>query len=387
MSNVVIYAGGIRGGGAETYLRGLLPKLTALMPDDHFIFFIAESRLSYYQSLGQNVTINKVSDKILDSKLTRIKYEFVYAYEEVKAYNPDLCLFASEIFSPMFKRLNCPIVIVYHATLQFYMKGGVDESALRLVYTRLMRRVSANNCDRIVAVSHFERAEIGGRYPKHRMDKIAVVYHGLDHTIFRPANDFDKSVSPFDYPYLLCVSDRHKHKRMLEMLQVYCDCVKKHSIQERLVIIGRVKSNAVNNEIQQYIKDNNLSNHITILDYIDNGKIRDYYCHAKIYWTNSNHESFGLTPLEAMACGLPVFCPWRESFPEVYRDAAKYYNTYTMTNNEIAEKMYGFISSVNELEQYRLKGLKLAEDFTWDKAADEYKKIIEIEMRKFVNRE
>lgn len=86
---------------------------------------------------------------------------------------------------------------------------------------------------------------------------------------------------------------------------------------------------------------------------------------------------FGMTPLEAMACRIPVFAPWREALPEVYGSSACFYNAFTDNKEEIAQKCVELLSSNDLYEKYAEKGYKHSLLFSWKRAATEYKKIME----------
>jgi glycosyltransferase involved in cell wall biosynthesis len=87
----------------------------------------------------------------------------------------------------------------------------------------------------------------------------------------------------------------------------------------RLLIIGPTYPSS-QGYFDQYIKPY-LNNKILYLGYIERDKLRPYYQKAKallapIQW----EEPFGLTSVEAMACGTPVIAIDRGAMQEVIRD-------------------------------------------------------------------
>lgn len=364
-----------RGGGSETFLRGILPSITKYNSESEFHLFVAESRVEHYKGIAKNLIIHSVADQILDNPLRRMIYDNIKISREIKAIKPDLCFCTSEVFSPLLKLLKIPLINVYHAALQFYMKPGVDESRFRLYYTRFMRGISIRLATKTIAVSHFERAEIGGRYPKYMMDKILVIYHGLDHAYFRKPILEEKKVSPLNFPYILCVADRYRHKKIDEMIQIYSIMHAKYDVKDHLVIIGRSKSDKIENQLHELIKKNSLESYVHFIDYVDNKEIREYYWNARLYWTNSSCESFGLTPLEAMACGIPVLSVWSSALPEVYGDAALFYNPYSCNQEEIANISTEILVDTKLREKYIKKGLEHVNKFTWEISGDQYNRV------------
>lgn len=381
-NTIAILSAGNRGGGSETVLRGLLPFLVRDNPNYLYHLFIAKSRQPLYELKADNLVVHTVDDEILDKPINRLIYENLTIFGELKKLNPSVCLFTSEIFTPLLALLKIPVINVYHAALQFYMKPGLDESRLKLWYTRLMRDISIRIAKRTIAVSHFERAEIGGRYPKYMMDKIAVIYHGLDHEYFRlPVSESEKKPSPFSFPYILSVGDRHRHKRIEEMLRIYSIMIHESEIKEHLVIIGRPKSRMVESDIANTIEKESLHDKVLILDYVDNKQIRTYYWNSRVYWTNTSCESFGLTPLEAMACGVPVFAAWESALPEICGGAAMFYDPHFSSRDEIAIMLKKLTEDITLRENHIDRGLNHAKKFSWKNAAAKYQQVLEMGMR------
>src|SRR5207244_3436993 len=60
--------------------------------------------------------------------------------------------------------------------------------------------------------------------------------------------------------------------------------------------------------------------------YVDDGQLRWLYDHTEAYIFPSLSEGFGLPGLEAMAHGAPVISSNATCLPEIYGDAAKYFD-------------------------------------------------------------
>lgn len=380
-NNIIVLAIGIQGGGAETYLSELLPELQKINKKYTYHLFVAKIREKYYNNSMPNVIIHGISDNISNSNIKRIIYENISIIREVKKIKPVLCLCATETFSPLFRYQKIPVINVYHSALQFYMKPKVDESRIRLLYTNIMRKISMAITSKTIAVSHFERGEIGGRYPKNMMDKIVVVYHGVNQSNFYPPmSTCERGSSPFSFNYILCISDRHRHKKIDEMISIFSIMHKDESIKEHLVIIGRPKLKSVDEKIKVLIEENNLNEYVHLIEHIDNKELRQYYWHARLYWTHSSCESFGLTPLESMACGTPVFSVWSSSLPEIYGESAIFYNPYCLSREEIARRAVEVLNDDRILSEYSIKGITHSQKFQWREVAREYMTIIEKEI-------
>lgn len=87
------------------------------------------------------------------------------------------------------------------------------------------------------------------------------------------------------------------------------------------------------------------------------------------------YEGFGLTPLEAMACGTPVICSDRSSLPEVVADAGLLVDPEDVQGwTDALERVTGDAGAASEL---RRRGLLRAADFSWERTAERTWRAIE----------
>lgn len=91
------------------------------------------------------------------------------------------------------------------------------------------------------------------------------------------------------------------------------------------------------------------------------------YATADVLVLPSRYEGFGLTVLEAMACGTPVVCSNRGSLPEVVGDTAVMHDPDDLAG--FAEAVLKVLSDSRWAQELARRGRTRARQFTWARAA------------------
>lgn len=117
---------------------------------------------------------------------------------------------------------------------------------------------------------------------------------------------------------------------------------------------------------------------VRLLGYVAQEDLPALYSGARLFVFPSLYEGFGLPPLEAMACGVPVIASRRASLPEVVGNAGILVEP--MDDATIAGHMRTLIEDDAIHASLREAGQERAKDFTWQKFALEtlavYKKVL-----------
>lgn len=218
--------------------------------------------------------------------------------------------------------------------------------------------------DIIITGSHYSKTEILQRL-KFSEDKVKVIYHGIDHSIFKIYDRFDL---PFTLPkkFIFSVGSIEPRKNLIGLLKAYNNLSEKIQSEYKLVLAGF--KGWENKEIMELIAKNRENIHY--LGFIDDIELAKVYNLASLFVFPSFYEGFGLPPLEAMACGTPVVSSNLTSMPEVCQDAAIYCDPYdTADIKQKIELVLGDEALQNELID---KGIKRASEFSWQKSAQNH---------------
>lgn len=273
--------------------------------------------------------------------------------------------------------LDQPYIVTVHDLIRYFdLKGYAtyihrpnlrDRIYLRMDYAGI-RRAAA-----IIAISETTKRDIVEhlRYPE---DRIFVVYHGIDHELFRPVER-----RPIEEPYILFVGSEHPRKNLSTLLKAF-KLVKDSDRRFRhlkLVKVGAAGGREA--PFHQYtlraMAELGLNGDVVFAETVPDHELPAYYSGAEVLVNPSLYEGFGFPPVEAMACGCPVIVSNAGALPEVVGDAA------LVVDPRDAEGMAEAIRQVLEDGSLRRRlvtaGLRRASQFTWERCARETEQVYE----------
>jgi glycosyltransferase involved in cell wall biosynthesis len=200
-------------------------------------------------------------------------------------------------------------------------------------------------------------------------DKIDVIMLAFDKKRFNVISDLDlvkRATLKYNIPckYVLYVGTSKPHKNLERLIKAFSLIVRE---TEHSLVIGGIKDSQYTT-LCQLIKELGIEDRIIFTDEIDETDLPLIYNGAELFVFPSFHEGFGLPPLEAMACGVPVLVSNATSLPEVVGDAAIMFNPYDI--EEIAQNMKRILNNKNLQGEMRIKGLERCQEFSWRKTAE-----------------
>jgi glycosyltransferase involved in cell wall biosynthesis len=140
-----------------------------------------------------------------------------------------------------------------------------------------------------------------------------------------------------------------------------------------LVIIG--KPDFGFKEFFNKINELGLQDCVKIIDSIDDEYLPHVYRAAKLFVYPTFAEGFGIPPLEAMACGVPVITSNTTAIPEIVGNAGLLISPDS--EEQIADQMENVLNNPElELKMQQL-GLLQSKKWSWSRAADAYIEAIE----------
>lgn len=228
--------------------------------------------------------------------------------------------------------------------------------------------------NRVITVSRHTAQDAIQHLPL-KPEQIETVPDGVE-SIYRPleaqtAAKFRLTLGiPSQSCCLLNVGSNHPRKNIITILKVV-DYLHRKGLPIHFCKAG----DDFSGEQKKYISDRQLSACITYVGKPDKATLVKIYNAADLLVAPSTYEGFGITVLEAMACGLPVIAANVTSLPEVTGDAAILVDPLDVT--AICKWIERILAEPRISQELKTKGLQRAKQFTWQAVAEQVAQIYE----------
>lgn len=233
--------------------------------------------------------------------------------------------------------------------------------------------------DKVLAVSDSTRNDLIGFY-KINPAKVETVYNGVGEVFGRiDRNDSrllkikEKYALPFNFILFLGTFEPRKNiggivKAYERMRQEGGNQLEKY----KLVIAGSEGWKSA--KLKREIRKSSLAKDIYQVKFIDEEDKVFVYNLAALFVYPSFFEGFGLPPLEAIKCGVPVIVSDNSSMVETVGEAGILTDAFSA--DEIALAMKEFLIDKELKKEFYPAGIRQAQKFTWTKAAKKFLEIV-----------
>lgn len=264
-----------------------------------------------------------------------------------------------------------PMVITIHDVIPLVLDDYRASRAMR-TYLNLMVRTS-RRARVIIAPSEAAKADIA-RVLGIAPDRIVAIPEAADPTLTPDhsgaAKQMVKEQWGIDGPFLFNIGGFDRRKNLPLTIESFAAALPDLLPGTKLVIAGAPHSeNAmIFPPLDPIIRQHGLQDHVVLTGRVSDEQRRALYQAATGYVTASSYEGFGLTPLEAMACGVPAIVANRTSLPEVVGNAGMIVEP---TVDALAEAMIVLLTNDAIHAELSRKSLERSRQFTWDAAAEQ----------------
>lgn len=356
---------GPEGTGIGRYVEKLLSNLEEIDKENEYFVFLRKSNFPLYNPKNKNFT--KVT---IDAHWYSLKEQVIFpaALNKLKL---DLV---------HFPHFNIPLlyngkflVTIHDLTKTKFAREASSNKALPIYWSKqkiynFTINQALNRAEKILVPSEFVKMEIS-RLNKIDPKKIEVTYESAE-------DFFDKKFLPSEgkikeiyhkfaikEPFILYVGNNYPYKNV----EVIIEALAKIDSNIKFVCISP-RNSFLEKQIQRSDKLGVKERFINTGFLVDQ-ELKILFSKALCFVFPSFSEGFGLPGLEAMASGCPVLAAKSSSLPEVYGEAAIYFDPKSATN--LAKEITNLAKNKKISDKMREKGLIQAQKYSWRQMAEQ----------------
>jgi mannosylfructose-phosphate synthase len=196
------------------------------------------------------------------------------------------------------------------------MDGDAEELERKYNFRRRIReeKVIYDECDVLLATTPQQREILtNGEYDV-PAEKIAVIPPGYDDTRFFPVSlatrQALKQELGMEGKFVLALGRIAKNKGYDLLIAAMATVLKRVSDARLLLAVGSTEPTEDErrqvDQLREIAAGLGIRDHVIFRDYIPDEQLADYYRAADVFALSSRYEPFGMTAVEAMACGTPT---------------------------------------------------------------------------------
>jgi alpha-1,3-rhamnosyl/mannosyltransferase len=259
-------------------------------------------------------------------------------------------------------------LVIFDLSYELYRQYSDEGNALFL--SKGVRQ-SIKNTRKVIAISHNAKREIVDFYELSPKD-VLVATPATDPTHFyrRSLSEIEaiKRHYGVNGDYILALSNLEPRKNLEALVDVYCKLPKDITKRTALLLVGVSgwKTEELFNKIVKRVEEGH--NIIRPAQYVLDKDKPAIISGAKMLVYPSHYEGFGMPPLEALACGVPVITSDNSSLPEVVGRAG----VMVPSNNKakLYEAVLGYLDGSEKIgAETVVKGPQKAREFSWKTSA------------------
>ena len=283
----------------------------------------------------------------------------------LRRLKPDLVHFGMTPQEPLW----CPakrITTTHDLTMLRFARPGrlpVWLHELRMMGYRFLFWHSHKVSARIIVPTKFVAKDLA----KHHLftsNKTSVTYEASEPPIKAVGQNL--KVAKLTKPFLLHVGSPFPHKNIDRLVTAFEILKQKHP-ELRLVLAG--KKEFYFEALEKHIATSKFRGDIIVPGFVSDAELKWLYQNAEAYVLPSLSEGFGLPGLEAMAHGCPLLSSNTTCLPEVYGDAAVYFDPKNI--DDMTDAIGSIIGNSQLRKALVQKGYTQLKKYSWRRMAEE----------------
>lgn len=281
------------------------------------------------------------------------------------------------VAADMKKELGTPFVITFHALGRVRRQHQRQADEFPDARFAIEDRIVAE-ADHIIAEAPQDEEDLIRLYNADP-GKITIIPCGFDPTELWPISKALARISlglPPDSPVIVHLGRMVPRKGVETVIRGFARLRHEHHITARLLIVGGESDDPdpkITPEIgrlQGIAREEGVDDAVTFVGRRGRDQLKYYYSAADMFVTTPWYEPFGITPVEAMACGTPVVGSNVGGIKFTVRDSETGYLVPPNNPDALAEKLAHLYTHPKLLGVFSRQAIQRVNDlFTWEKVS------------------
>lgn len=235
---------------------------------------------------------------------------------------------------------------------------------LKRVPFRLVFRRQLLTATRITTVTEYVRKQLISRFPVDAA-RVAAIWNAADSAQLADAKEEPvPGLAELD-AFILYVGNYYPYKNVRMVIEAVA-FLSRTRPEVKLVLAGQ--PDEFKDGLLSLAEARGLSDRVVMPGFVTDGQLKWLYRNAALYVNPSLSEGFGLQGLEAMTQGLPVLSSTATCLPEVYGDAALYFDPHDP--HDLSQKIADLLGKPELATELVAKGRERLAMFSWRKTAE-----------------
>jgi len=264
-------------------------------------------------------------------------------------------------------------LVIYDLSFELHRQYS-DEANARFLSAGV--RESIKHTNNVITISENAKREIIDFYKvPESIVKVATPATDQSHFYRRSKREIDIVKAKYGVSaerYILALSNLEPRKNLQALVNAYCSLPEDIRKNTALLLVGVSgwKADALFDQILQKVTEG--YNIIRPSKYVSDADKPALISGASLLVYPSHYEGFGMPPLEALACGVPVITANNSSLPEVVKGVGAMVDV-SKSNKPLERELANAMNNLVELQSLaRTAGPKRASEFSWKKSAQVY---------------
>ncbi len=360
----------IRRSGTGRYVDRLVEHLQAVDTDQHHYSVLVQPSDDWQPSSDNFKRINCDIPQFSLNLLDQIRFTL-----ELYKLKPDLVHFPMNQQPLLFFK---PVVTsTLDLTMLRFTRAGktpVPIFKLKMLAYRFLFWYSNKKSRHIITLTKFVQKDLAKHYP-FTANKTTTTYCASEPPL--PVKAKLPSFIDPKTPFLLYVGTAFPHKNLETLAKAFL-VLSKQMPAIKLILVGQKEQYYEALEVK-LSKIPEAKKSILITGFVPDEELKWLYENTAAYVFPSLSEGFGLPGLEAMIHGAPVVSSNATCLPEVYKDAAEYFDPKNV--EEMADAIQKVLSDDKLRKRLIKRGNVVANSYSWRRMAEQtldvYKEVLD----------